>query len=172
MATIIEPEVITQQILLLRGQKVMIDRDLANMFGVETKHLNRQVRRNIKRFPPEFTFQLTENEKKEVVTNWHHLKAIRFSHTLPFVFTEHGVAMLATVLNSETAIAISINIIKAFIKLRQSIAQHNLLAKKIADLEQKFGKHDKEIRVILEALRQLMAPPPEIHKTPIGFHVK
>ena len=88
----------------------MVDNDLAKMFGVETKYLNRQVKRNIKRFPPEFMFQVTEKEKEEVVTNWHHLKALKFSHALPFVFTEHGVAMLATVLNSETAIAISINL--------------------------------------------------------------
>ena len=106
-----------------------------------------------------------------MVTNWHHLKVLKFSRTLPFVFTEHGVAMLATVLNSETAIVISINIIKAFIKLRETIAQHKLLAKKVDDLKRKVGKHDKEIHLILEAIRQLMEPP-EKPKLPIGFHVK
>lgn len=169
MKTIISPEVITHHILFLRGQKVMIDNDLAKMFGVETKYLNRQVRRNIKRFPPEFMFRLTEREKGEVVTNWHHLRALKFSHVLPFVFTEHGVAMLATVLNSETAIAISLNIIKAFIKLREAVAQHELLAKKVDALQRKVGKHDREINIVLEAIRQLMDPP-EKPKGRIGFH--
>ena len=104
-----------------------------------------------------------------MVTNWHHLKAVKFSRTLPFVFTEHGIAMLATVLNSETAIAISINIIKAFIKLRETISQHKLLAQKIDALEHKVGKHDKEISLILEAIRQLMKEE-EKPKGKIGFH--
>lgn len=147
----------------------MVDNDLAKMFGVETKYLNRQVKRNIKRFPSEFMFQLTEKEKEDVVTNWHHLRTIKFSHVLPFVFTEHGVAMLATVLNSETAIAVSINIIKAFIKLREAIARHKLLAGKIDALQRKVGKHDKQIGLILEAIRQLMDPP-EKPKGRIGFH--
>ena len=169
MKIVVSPEAITLHILLLRGQKVMIDNDLAKMFGVETKYLNRQVKRNIKRFPVEFMFQLTPKEKNEVVTNWHHLKAVKFSRTLPFVFTEHGIAMLATVLNSETAIAISINIIKAFIKLRETISQHKLLAQKIDALEHKVGKHDKEISLILEAIRQLMKEE-EKPKGKIGFH--
>ena len=172
MKTVISTEVITSHIFVIRGHRVMIDRDLAQMFGVETKYLNRQVKRNIRRFPSEFMFPLTEIEKKEVVTNWHHLEAIKFSHTRPLVFTEHGVAMLATVLNSNTAVAISINIIKAFIKLRETIAQHRLLAKKLKTLENKVGKHDKEIQVILEAIRQLMEPPQEKHKEPMGFYVR
>ena len=104
-----------------------------------------------------------------MVTNWHHLRALKFSYVLPFVFMEYGVAMLATVLNSGTAIAISINIIKAFIKLHEAIAQHKLLAGKIDVLRRKVGKHDKQIGLILEAIRQLMNPP-EKPKGRIGFH--
>lgn len=170
MKNAISSDVLAGRIFLIRGQKVMIDRDLAQLYGVETKYLNRQVKRNLKRFPSEFMFQLTRQEKEDVVTIWHHLKAIKFSHTRPFVFTEHGVAMLATVLNSERAVAVSINIIKAFIKLREMIVSHKLLGEKLEDLERKVGKHGREIKIILDAIRQMMAPPPEKPKNPIGFH--
>ena len=95
---------IEDRILVIRGQKVMLDRDLAKLYGVETKHLNRQVRRNLARFPAEYMFRLTAKEKAEVVTNWHHLRSLKFSHQLPYAFTEHGVAMLSAVLSSPRAI--------------------------------------------------------------------
>ena len=111
MSNIIPQEIIEQRIFLIREQKVMIDRDLAELFGVETKYLNRQVKRNIERFPKEFMFQLTKKEKNELVTNWHRFASLKHSSYPPFVFTEHGVAMLASVLNSKSAIKMSIHIV-------------------------------------------------------------
>ena len=168
MNDLVPIERIESRIYLIRGQKVMLDRDLAELYGVETKYLNRQVKRNLKRFPEEFMFQLTMEEKNEVVTNWHHLKELKYSYHLSFAFTEHGVAMLASVLNSERAIKISILIIKAFIKLRQILSTHKELARKLSELETRVEKHDSAIVAIFEAIRQLMAPAEEPAKK-IGF---
>ena len=103
---------IEQRIFLIRGQRVMVDRDLAELYGVETKYLNRQVKRNKQRFPREFMFQLIPNERDELVTNWHRFESMKHSSVLPYAFTEHGVAMLASVLNSDIAVKISVTIIK------------------------------------------------------------
>ena len=108
MTDLIPIEKVEQSIFVIRGQKVMIDIDLANLYGVPTKRLNEQVKRNIERFPSEFMFQLTEREKEEVVANCDHLKNLRFSHQLPYAFTEHGVVMAASILNSQEAVEISI----------------------------------------------------------------
>jgi len=156
---------------LIRGQKVMIDRDLAELFGVETKYLNRQVKRNLERFPEEFLFQLSEQEKSEVVTNWHHLSDLRFSHQLPYVFTEHGVAMLATVLKSARAVKMSIYIIKTFVRLRQILATHKELAHKIDLLEKRVFKHDSDIRELVRDIRKLTIQKQE-KKLKIGFDMK
>ena len=166
-----QPNNIENRIFIVRGQKVMMDRDLAELFGVETRHLNRQVRRNIKRFPKEFAFQLTRNEKNEVVPIWHHLRTVKFSRFLPYVFTEHGVAMLATVLNSEQAIRMSIAIIQTFVKLRETLAAHKELALKLRELENRIEKHDEEIAALFDAIRELMAPPAK-PKREIGFHTQ
>ena len=115
---------IADRIFLIRGQRVMIDRDLAQLYGVETKYLNRQVRRNAGRFPPTFMFQLTVRERNEVVTIWHHLAPLKFSRVLPYAFTEYGVVMLASVLNSERAIAINIHIMRVFTRLRELMLRH------------------------------------------------
>jgi hypothetical protein len=147
----------------------MIDRDLARLYGVETKHLNRQVKRNIERFPEEFMFQLTLEEKRELVTNWHRFASLKHSSTLPYAFTEHGVAMLASVLKSERAIKISIHIIKTFVKLRQLISTHKEVERRLNELERKIEKHDVDIQEIFGVIRQLMAPPEE-PKRRIGFH--
>lgn len=165
----VSAEVIEQRIFLIRGRKVMLDRDLAELFGVKTKHLNRQVKRNIRRFPEEFMFQLTKKEKDELVPIWHQFKKMKHSYILPYAFTEHGVAMLASVLNSERAIKISIIIIKTFVKLREIISTHKKLAYKLNELERKIEKHDGAIQDIFEAIRQLMAVPEE-PKRRIGFH--
>ncbi len=149
----------------------MIDRDLAELYGVETKHLNRQVRRNRERFPDEFIFQLTRKEKNELVTYWHRFEPLKHSTALPFAFTEHGVAMLATVLNSERAVRMSILIIKAFVRLRQLIATHKELAEKLRLLESRIDKHDSQIQALIEAIRQLLMPP-EKSKRQIGFRVE
>jgi phage regulator Rha-like protein len=169
MKELIPYEIIKQRIFLIRGRKAMIDRDLAELYGVETKYLKLQVRRNIQRFPEEFMFQLTIEETKELVTICHRFKTMKHSVSLPYAFTEHGVAMLASVLNSERAIKISIAIIKAFVKLREILSTHRELAYKLKELERKIEKHDAAIEEIFEAMRRLMAPPEE-PKRKIGFH--
>ncbi len=146
----------------------MIDRDIAELYGVETKHLNRQVKRNIQRFPEEFMFQLAIEERNQLVTICHRFKTMKHSSSLPYAFTEHGVAMLASVLKSDRAVKISINIIKAFVKLREMISTHKELAHKLTQLERKIEKHDDEIRLIFDAIRQLMASP-EPKRRKIGF---
>lgn len=168
MKTLIPHEVIEQRIFLIRGRKVMVDRDLAELYGVKTKQLNRQVKRNIQRFPEEFMFRLTEEERAELVPIWHRFRTMKHSSVLPYVFTEHGVAMLASVLNSERAIKISISIIKTFVKLREIISTHKELALKLGQLERKIEKHDEEIKTIFDAIRQLMIPP-DPPKRKIGF---
>ena len=160
---------IDSKIFLIRGDKVTADRDLAELYGVETKYLNRQVKRNIDRFPAEFTFQVTQKEKQELVTNCHRFQSMKHSTTRPYVFTEHGVAMLASVLKSERAVKISIHIVKTFIRLREFIATHKELAQKMKELEQKIGKHDEEIRAIVDIIRRLIQEPQK-PKTRIGFH--
>ena len=168
MNEVIPQEIVEHRIFLIRKQRVMIDRDLAELYGVETKYLNRQVKRNIDRFPAEFMFQLTNDEKNELVTICHRFKTMKHSSAMPYAFTEHGVAMLASVLKSERAVKISINIIKAFVKLREILSTHKELAHKLKHLERKFEKHDEDIHVIFEAIRQLMDPP-EKKKKKIGF---
>ncbi|MBI5740440.1 MAG: ORF6N domain-containing protein [Nitrospirae bacterium] len=156
---------IERKILFIRGQKVMLDADLAELYGVSTKVLNQTVKRNKERFPDDFMFQLTKHEKDEVVTNCDHLKRLRFSYALPFAFTEHGTVMLATVLNSPIAVQTSIQVVKAFIKLREILATHKDLAEKIAEMEKKYDSH---FRVVFDAIRQLMTPP-ETKRRMIGF---
>lgn len=170
-SALIPLEQVQQRIFLIRRHRVMIDRDLAELYGVETKHLNRQVKRNRERFPGEFMFQLTKREKDQLVTNWHRFLSLRHSITLPYVFTEHGVAMLSAVLNSERAVAMSIVIIKAFVRLREVISRNRELAQKLELLEMKVDKHDQEIQTIIEAIRQLMQPP-EKRRRQIGFRVE
>ena len=131
---ILPAEIIENRIFIIRGQKVMIDRDLAELYEVETRYLNRQVKRNRSRFPEEFMFQLTKEEKDELVPIWHRLKSLKHSSSNPYAFTEHGVAMLASVLNSDKAIKISIFIIKIFIKLRKIIATHKDFASKLTEI--------------------------------------
>lgn len=164
-------DAIEESIFMIRGQKVIVDRDLARLYGVETKYLNRQVRRNIERFPKEFMFQLSIEEKNELVTNCHRFKSLKHSSALPYVFTEHGVAMMASVLNSDRAVKVSVYIIKVFVKLRQLLSTYKELAAQLKELERKVGSHDQQIAVLFEAIRKLMAPPPEKPKRPIGFVV-
>lgn len=170
MASLTSKEKIESRILIIRGQRVMLDRDLAELYDVETKYLNRQVKRNKERFSEEFMFKLTPEERLEVVTNWHHLKTLKFSPTLPSAFTEHGVVMLATILNSNLAIKMSILIVKTFIKLRGLLLTHKELGLKIKELELKVGKHDGEIKSIFEAIKQLMIQEQKPKRT-IGFIV-
>jgi len=168
---LISTDAIEQRIFIIRGQKVMIDRDLADLYGVETKYLNRQVKRNRERFPKEFMFPLSKQEKEELVTNWHRFDSLKHSTVLPLAFTEHGVAMLATVLNSARAVQMSIVIIKAFVRIREIAATHKEVALKLKLLEMKSDKHDKEIQAVIEAIRKLIAPP-EPPKRQVGFQVE
>jgi hypothetical protein len=158
-------------ILVLRGEKVILDRDLASMYGVSTKRLNEQVQRNKGRFPEDFLFQLTSEEKDEVVANCDHLRTLKFSPVLPSAFTEHGAIMAASVLNSPKAVEASIYVVRAFVKLRRFLASHVEVAHKLAELEQRVGHHDSHIQAIIKALRQLMAPP-KSRKRRIGFEVR
>jgi len=134
----------------------MIDRDLAELYGVETKRLNEQVRRNIDRFPAEFMFQLTREEKDEVVANCDHLQSLKFSKSNPFAFTEHGVVMLASVLNSIQAVQTSIHVVKVFVELRKILNAHEELARKINALEMTY---DSKFRVVFQALKDLIDQP-------------
>ena len=170
-------EIVATKILFVRSKRVMLDYDLAKLYGVATKRLNEQVRRNLKRFPADFMFQITENEKNEVVAKCDHLGALKFSYQLPYVFTEQGVAMLSSVLNSERAIEVNIAIMRAFVRMREILLTNKDLAAKIEALELKykhhdlkFSEYDKHIGVIFEAIKQLMTPAPISEKPKIGFH--
>jgi hypothetical protein len=168
MSDLIPQEQIEDKILVIRGIKVMIDRDLAELYGVETKNLNRQVKRNMERFPQEFMFQLTRTEKDELVTNWHRFMSLKHSTVRPYAFTEQGVAMLSSVLNSKRAIQVNIIIIKTFMKLREIISLHKGLAQKLSQLERKYERHDEQIHAIFGQIREFMTFK-EKPKRQIGF---
>jgi hypothetical protein len=168
--SLIPAERIEKSILVIRGQKVMLDHDLAKMYGVETKQLKRAVRRNIDRFPLDFMFQLTREEFDNLRS---HFGTSSWGGTryLPIAFTEQGVAMLSSVLNSKRAIEVNIAIMRVFVRLREMISTHKELAHKLSELEQHLEAHDQQIQTIFEAIRQLMSPT-EQSKRPIGFKVK
>lgn len=136
----ISTEIISAKILLIRNKKVMIDKDLAGLYGVNTKQLNQQVKRNVDRFPENFMFQLTQDEKNEVVTNCDHLKTLKFSPVLPYAFTEYGAVMLAGVLNSKRAIDVNIQIVKIFTQMREMIFTQKDILLKLQQLEGRIGK--------------------------------
>lgn len=147
----------------------MLDIDLADIYGVKTKRLNEQVKRNISRFPSDFMFQLSDGEKQEVVANCDHLTRIKFSKTNPYAFTEHGAIMLASILNSTLAIETSVLIVRAFVKLREILSLQTGLAKKIMELE---SKYDKQFKVVFKALRELMPDESKKAERPqIGYRI-
>lgn len=164
-------ERIEETILFIRGQNVILDVDLARLYGATTKRLNEQVKRNRERFPEDFMFQLTTEEKAKVVAICDHLPLLKYSPALPHAFTEHGAIMVATVLNTQRAIEASIFVVRAFITLREMVATHKELAHKLSELEYHLKDHDQQIQAIFEAVRQLMLPP-ERSKRRIGFEVK
>ncbi len=166
-------EKIQNTILLIRDENVMIDSDLAEIYGVSTKKLNQAVKRNPERFPAEFMFRLNRKEKNEVVTNCDHLRKLRFSPHLPYVFTEHGAVMVANVLNSPVAVRASLQVVRAFVSFREIVSTHKELAAKLQLLENKFDKHDEEIKVLFEAIHQLMSPPKskQPRRRKIGFKI-
>jgi len=146
----------------------MLDADLAVLYGVTTKRLNEQVKRNRDRFPEDFMFQLTEKEKAEVVAICDHLQKLKFSSNLPYAFTEHGAIMLATVLNSPIAVEASIQVVRVFVSLRKMLASNAELSRKLAALEKKY---DYQFKIVFDAIRQLMATP-EPREKKIGFRVR
>ncbi|MFA5145960.1 MAG: ORF6N domain-containing protein [Candidatus Omnitrophota bacterium] len=174
MKQILAQEVIENRIFVIRGLKVMLSMHLAELYGVEAKVLTQAVKRNLKRFPEDFMFQLTWDEvdilRSQIVT----LRGVHGKHIkyLPYAFTEQGVAMLSSVLNSERAVQVNIVIMRAFVKLREILATHKELAAKLRELEHKVSKHDTDILTIFEAIRQLMTPTPEPPKRRIGFHAE
>lgn len=161
------PAYIASRIILIRGRKVMIDADLAQLYGITTKRLNEQVRRNSDRFVDYF-FQLTIAERSKVVANCDHLARLKFSPTLPYAFTEHGALMAASVLNTTRAIEVGRYVVQAFVQQRELLAAHKDLAGKLAELERKYAAHDQAIASIITTIRQMVTPP-ETKKKPIGF---
>jgi len=170
--SIIPVERVQSRILVIRGQKVIIDSDLAELYGVQTKRLNEQVKRNKLRFPPDFMFQLENSEKEEVVANCDHLEKLKYSPRPPYAFTEHGAIMVAAVLNTPRAIQVSVYIVRAFVELRRFLASHRDLDKRLRQIESKLKQHDKHILSVAEALKQLMPPPDKKPKSSIGFHTE
>ncbi|HXI39344.1 MAG TPA: ORF6N domain-containing protein [Bryobacteraceae bacterium] len=168
---IVPLEVVQQKIFTLRGRRVMLDRDLADLFGVETRVLNQAVKRNGDRFPEDFMFQLSMEEAQAVYSSRSQTVTLKRGRNIkyrPYVFTEHGAVMLANVLQSRAAVRASIQVVRAFVHLRQILATHQDLARKIEALEGKVGKHDTDLDAILEVLQDLLEPPPPT-KRPMGF---
>ena len=161
---------IEQHILLIRGEKVIVDGDLAEFYGVQTKRLNEQVKRNKDRFPDDFMFQLSEKEKSEVVANCDHLSKLKYSKALPYVFTEHGAIMAASVLSSPRAIEVSVYIVRAFVKLRRMVADNKEMSWRIAKIERQLAGHDEQIVELVKVIKQLLKPDPPPKTRRIGFH--
>lgn len=147
---------IHEKILLIRGQRVIIDADLAGIYGTTTRALNQAVKRNINRFPSDFMFQLNESEKLEVVTNCDHLSGLKYSRIPPYAFTEHGAIMAASILNSNLAVQMSLFVVRAFVRMREVLSDHRELSRQLNDLEQLVGKHDEALRGIIMTIKQLM----------------
>lgn len=166
------PEQIEQAILLIRGQRVMMDRDLAALYGVTTGNLNKAVQRNPSRFPADFMFQLTDEEAADLRFQIGRSRQHGGRRFNPRVFTQEGVAMLSSVLRSPRAAQVNIAIMRVFVRLRGALALHKELAHQLAQLERKVEGHDVNIRTLFDAIRQLMAPPPAPPRREIGFHVK
>jgi len=169
MKNIVPLDVITDKIFKIRGQKIMLDADLAKMYGVPTKRLNEAVKRNKTRFPEDFMFQLKKNEKDELVANCDRFTRWKHSSTMPFAFTESGVAMLSSVLNSERAIQVNVQIIRAFVKLRTMLTEHEALRHAIVGLESRVSKNERNIQIAINTLQKLIAPPSPSPKKKMGF---
>ena len=174
-AALILSEIIENKILLIRGKKVLLDSSLAQLYGVPTKSLNLAVRRNIARFPENFMFRLTRKETDCLRFQFETSNRGRGGRRyLPYVFTQEGVAMLSSVLNSERAIAVNIQIMRVFVRLRELMVSHKDLARKIEELEAKFRKHDENFVIVFAAIKKLLEVPrfPGKKNLPIGCHVR
>ena len=166
MSRMVVAEQIERKIYFIRGIKVRLDKDLAELYGVPTKRLNEQIKRNPKRFPSDFMFQLTMEEARASRSQFATLKKGKNIKYLPYAFTEQGVAMLSSVLNSDRAIEVNLQIMRVFVKLRELMMSHKDLARKVEELEKKY---DAQFRGVFEAIRRLMKEE-EKPKAPIGFH--
>jgi phage regulator Rha-like protein len=166
----IPDEMVISKIFIVRGKKVMIDTDLAELYAVPTKRLNEQVKRNIRRFPGDFMFQLDQEEKQSLLESHAHLKKLKYSLNLPFAFTEHGVVMLASVLNSERAIEVNVQIVRIFTRMREMLLTHKDILIKLEKLEKKAVQHDGDIRLIFKYLKELLTLPTEPMRK-IGFKI-
>jgi hypothetical protein len=160
------------KILLIRGHRVMIDADIAELYGKATKALNQAVKRNVKRFPEDFMFQLGADEKEEVVTICDHLEKLKYSKVLPFAFTEHGAIMIATILNTPRAVEMSVFVVRAFVRLREMLSERKELSRKLEELERKIGKHDEAIKTIILSIRGLMVQKTKKKPRKIGFKLE
>lgn len=163
---------IEQSIFVVRGQRVMLDFDLAQVYGVLTERLNEQVRRNAERFPVDFVFQLTASELANLIPQFagSSLRGHGGRRRLPWAFTEHGAVMAANVLKSPVAVRASIQVVRAFIRFREALASSVVLADRLAELERRMVRHDRQFAVVFEAIRKLMEPPePASRKPPMGF---
>ncbi|MEA2081692.1 MAG: ORF6N domain-containing protein [Elusimicrobiota bacterium] len=161
MADLIPTEIIAEKIFLMRGQKVMLDRDLAKLYGVATGQLTRQVRRNIERFPADFMIHLTKDEWQNLICQFG-TSSWGGTRKLPMAFTEHGILMLSSVLNSDRAIKVNIQIMRAFVRIRAYLATHK-------DVLKKLEEHDRQIKTLFGAINKLLLPPPEKPKGKMGF---
>ena len=164
-------ERIEEAIYLIRGERVILAADLAKLYGVTTKRLNEQVKRNSMRFPDDFMFRLTLEEAESLKSSRSQFATLKRGQNikyLPYAFTEHGAIMAANVLNSERAVRVSVEVVRAFVRLRQLLASYADLARKLVELE---GKYDRQFKVVFDAIRQLMTPP-EPKRKQIGFHAK
>lgn len=166
--SIVPVERIQRTILFIRGEKVILDKDLAILYGVETGVLNQAVKRNLDRFSPDFMFQLNRKERAEVITNCDNLSSLKFSPALPYAFTEQGVAMLSTVLRSQRAVEVNIAIMRTFVQLRKILADNSLLRQKIESLE---CKYDEQFQQVFAVLEQMLDESPE-DKKQIGYHTE
>ncbi len=170
METLSTYEKVDSLILTIRGQKVILDSDLAKLYGVSTAALNQAIRRNLDRFPYDFAFSLTVEERMEVITNCDHLEKLKYSRTLPIAFSEHGAIMAASVLKSAEAVRTSVFVVRAFVKMRETLTAGAQIGTKLSELEQRIEGHDEDIEAILETIRRLI----DSGKSParrIGFGV-
>lgn len=168
-----DSEAISGCIMFLRGRRVLLDADLARIYGVPTKRLNEQVKRNARRFPEDFMFQLTRGEAQTLArlrSQNATLKKGQHMKHLPYVFTEHGAIQAANTLNSDAAIEMSVHVVRAFVRMRQWLETQGALAAKLEELEDRIGAHDDQLAAVIEALRELMAPEGPGHGRRIGFH--
>lgn len=172
MTETVSPYVVDAVIQAIRGHKVILDCELAMLYGVEVKRLNEQVKRNRNRFPEDFAFQLTPQEATRMRSQFATASSKRNLRFLPYAFTEHGAIMAATVLNSTKAVEMSVFVVRAFVKMREQLLATTSLAKRLAEVEKELLTHDAALRDLYQKIRPLLLPPPDPVHRPIGFGVK